>query len=227
MYRGRKRVTSDPFKKQKIVYYTILIFIIFVVVASIVYSMFYVSAEGFLKADEMKLESPILGHVERLYVDVGDSVKPGDPIVTLNDLNGGSLTLRATIIRDRKNWEVVEKFCNEGEVVTHGEQIVLLEDKNYYILAFFKDSVINDLFYNFPVSVVFKNGGRYTGRIYKIYPVVYPINEKNKFYRSDTRFVPVMIKLDNFDGSKYFYNARAKVFLNKLEIFRWKRSQTR
>ena len=226
MHRRPKQLTSDPFKKQKIVYYTIIIFIIFVVVASIVYSMFYVSAEGFLKADEMKVESPILGYVKRLYVDVGDSVNPDDPIVTLSDLKGGDLTIKAAMIRGRKNWEVAEKFCNEGEIVTHGEQIALLEDKNYYILAFFKDSVINNLFYNFPVSVVFKNGGKYMGHIYKIYPVVYYINEKNKFYRSDTRFVPVAIKIDDFDGSKYFYNARVKVFLNKLEIFKWKQNQT-
>ena len=220
MYKRQRRPVSDPFKRQKFIYYAILISIVAVIVLSIVYSMFYIDAEGFLKANEMKVESPIMGYVKKIYVDVGNVVDKGDPIVMLSSMEGKNLVIRAD-----KEWEVAEKFCNEGEVVTHGEQIVLLEDRNYYILAFFKDSVINDLFYNFPVSVVFKNGGRYTGHIYKIYPVIYPVNEKNKFYRSDVRFVPVMIKLDNFDGSKYFYNARAKVFLNKIEILKWKQSQ--
>jgi len=226
MRRKVRYLKSDPFKTQKIVYYTILIFIIVVVVASIVYSMFYISAEGFLKADELRVKSPSWGYIKRLYVDVGDSVKAGEPIATLSNFKGGDITIRAQIVRSEKNWEIVEKFCNEGEIVSPDDQIVLLEDKNYYVLAFFKDSVINELFHNFPVSVVFKNGGRYTGYIYKIYPVVYPINRGDKFYRTDTRFVPVVIKLNNFNGSRYFYDARAKVFLSKLELFKWKKKAT-
>jgi len=197
-----------------------------VVVASVVYSMFYISAEGFLKADELRVKSQYGGYVKKLYVDVGDSVKAGDPVATLSDFKGGDTTIRARMVGSEENWEIVEKFCNEGEIISPYEQIVLLADRNYYILAFFKDSVINELFCNFPVSVVFKNGGRYTGYIYKIYPVVYPINREDRFYRTDMRFVPVIIKLNNFNGSKYFYNARARVFLSKLELFKWKRKKT-
>ncbi len=213
---------KNNYRLQKYIYYVILIMILIIVVASVAYSSVFVVGSGFLKATEQKINSPVFGTVYRIYRKTGDTFSKGEVLVSMRTDSGNTFqTITAPC-----SGQVVERFANEGEILTRGQSILLIEKNDYYVLAFFKESDLQYLVPSFPVKVVFKEGEMFDGKISRILPVVYPINKQNKFYLSDRRFIAVEIKLYEFKRGSLPYNAYAKVYISKIEVYLWKKSHS-
>ncbi len=209
----------NNFRVQKYIYYTILLLIVFIVIISIVYSAFFSVGSGFLKADEHTIDSPAFAYVEKVYVSPGDSVYKGEDVVRLKNVENSSYVY----VKSDSSGMITDKFVNAGEIVTRGERMLALEKEDYYLLTFFKESDLKYLLKGFQVKIVFKDGGEFQGYIEKILPIVYPVNKPDKYYESDRRFVSVIVKIPNFHRGNLPYNAYAKVYVNKVEVFLWKR----
>ncbi len=214
---------SGNFKRQKYIYYGILLLLIFIVIASVAYSVFFSVGSGFLKADEYTVDSPFLAYVDKIYVSAGDEVYKGEALAHFRYISGLNYGKNSNYLVANFSGKVVDKFCNEGEIVNPGEKIFLIEKENFYVLAFFKESDLKYLVKGMPVKVVFKEGKVFTGNIKRVLSVIYPINEFDEYRKPTNRFIPVLVNVPNLRGTGLPYNAYAKVYINKIRVMLWKK----
>lgn len=180
---------------------------------------FYSTDDATVSGNLVSIAPPVPGTVVSVYHTLGNTVRAGNTVATLNTGNGHTIDLSSPI-----NGTIVSEGATPGEVLPAGQPLAQVVDLGkLYITAYVEESHIGDINVNQGVDVTVdavKSTG-FHGTVTRILPATastfsaLPSTDysSGNFTKVAQR-VPVLITLDSYQGKTLYPGESAEVTIH-------------
>lgn len=167
-----------------------------------------------------KVSPQVSGRILEINVDEGDTVRQGDIIARLDDINlPGATAADLSVVKSPISGKVIKRPGNVGEIGAPGQPLVMIVDESaLYVTANIEEDSLGKVKVGQKVDLTVDSlpGQRFTGRVKSIGDAtlsafsLLPANTGGSFTKVVQR-IPVKIYFDDFNGKKLHFGSNAIV----------------